>query len=485
MAGSGKTTTLLNAVGCMRGRSISLAAYNRKIANELNTKLSAMGLNQKAKAATFHSFGFQAWRRVCQNLKTDEKKTFSILDDLNVPTEYHSFVRQAVSLAKQRAIGVHCDLGDSDEWYDIVDHFDLEYELADRDGNLPPDVDSAVEAALDHSLTVLKTSIERATGVIDFDDMLYMPLIANCKYWENDVLLVDEAQDTNPVRRFNARKMLARNGRAIFVGDPHQAIYGFTGADNDALDIIKQEFNCIELPLTVTFRCPKAVVEVAQQWVHHIQAAPTAPDGHYGHEQYDEFLKRQLGVGGLLPTDAMLCRNTKPLVEVAYALIQRNIPCHVEGKEIGRGLLKLINRWKVRGLHALVDKLEEFREREVVKLLAAKREASAETLNDKIDTILVIMEGLGQNATVDDLRNRIMSMFEDTPDGFPAQNFTLSTVHKSKGLEWERVFLLGREKFMPSRFARQDWQMAQEINLMYVAVTRSMDTLIEVSAPPK
>ena len=60
---------------------------------------------------------------------------------------------------------------------------------------------------------------------------------------------------------------------------------------------------------------------------------------------------------------------------------------------------------------------------------------------------------------------------------------TLSTIHKSKGREWKRVFWLDRLNTCPSPFAKQAWESQQEVNLQYVAATRSMSELIELSPP--
>jgi superfamily I DNA/RNA helicase len=57
---------------------------------------------------------------------------------------------------------------------------------------------------------------------------------------------------------------------------------------------------------------------------------------------------------------------------------------------------------------------------------------------------------------------------------------TLSSIHKSKGREWRRVFWLGMAAFQPSKYARKDWQIVQERNLQYVAGTRAMAELVHV-----
>jgi ATP-dependent exoDNAse (exonuclease V) beta subunit len=45
--------------------------------------------------------------------------------------------------------------------------------------------------------------------------------------------------------------------------------------------------------------------------------------------------------------------------------------------------------------------------------------------------------------------------------------------------------ILGREQFMPSQWARQEWQQDQETNLIYVAVTRAQETLVEIVNVPE
>lgn len=476
VAGSGKTTTLLGAVALMQG-SVAFAAYNKKIADEIQTKLGRMNLGPQVRAGTFHSFGFRSWRQVAPKVQVESRKLFKLQDELKQSdTPLAEFARKAVSLAKQAGIGLFSQLEDRQAWYQLVAHFDLEETLI-SDGKRPKavDLDELVEKGIDAAITLLKLSIERDTVMIDFDDMIYAPLIHNAKVWQNDWVLVDEAQDTNPVRRAFAKKMLKPGGRFLAVGDSRQAIYGFTGADANAMKLIEQEFACTTMPLTVTYRCPKSVVQFARQWVSHIEPHPDAPQGVYRTMDEEEFL-----AGPFDPSDAILCRNTKPLVELAYGFIKRGIPCHVEGRDIGAGLLALAKKWKrIHAVDDLVDRLVLWREAETERLLAKGQEVKAESLADKVDTLLIIIQQLPGGATMYDLELKITTLFEDS-EGNARQTLTLSTVHKSKGREWDRVFLYGRNWYMPSKYARQDWQKLQEANLCYVAATRAKKTLVDV-----
>ena len=101
------------------------------------------------------------------------------------------------------------------------------------------------------SIRVLEKS-NTILNPIDFDDMVYLPLVFKLRLFPQDWVLIDEAQDTNPTRRALAARMLKPGGRVIAVGDPRQAIYGFTGADNDALEQIAEKFNCARMPAALS-----------------------------------------------------------------------------------------------------------------------------------------------------------------------------------------------------------------------------------------
>jgi DNA helicase II / ATP-dependent DNA helicase PcrA len=82
-----------------------------------------------------------------------------------------------------------------------------------------------------------------------------------------------------PTRRALLRMMVAEGGRCISVGDENQACYGFTGADADAMDLVAQDWNAVRMPLSINYRCSKAVVRHAQTMVPEIEARDQAPEG--------------------------------------------------------------------------------------------------------------------------------------------------------------------------------------------------------------
>ena len=94
-----------------------------------------------------------------------------------------------------------------------------------------------------------------------------------------------------------------------------------------------------------------------------------------------------------------------------------------------------------------------------------------ELYNQRLSVIECLTEEV---STVDGLRGLIEGIFSDDIEGI-----MLSTIHKSKGLENERIFFICPE-LIPSRFATTEWMFEQEKNLYYVAVTRAKTELIYV-----
>lgn len=518
-AGTGKTFTLIEGVvrAVVEGNlgEVALMAYNKSAGEEFKARLAALAERtgdrrflewKRVQAGTVHSFGFSMVRKWSPGVKVDDGKVPAICDELsrgNAESVYawgKSAICQLVSLGKQSAFGFRTPATDLRAWFDLAEHHAVN-DLAEG-----RQLDDVVRA----SVQVLQESVRRDRDVIDFDDMVLAPLVHNLRAWPKDWVLLDEAQDTNAARRALALKMLRpKTGRLVAVGDDRQAIYGFTGADSDALELIALEVGSSVLPLTVTYRCPKSVVREAQRLVPDLVAHETAPDGNVrslaATKNVQTVEPNQMPSGPdeamsvdfkpqhqsrwfederPLPTDAVLCRNTKPLVEEAYAMLAAGIGCRVEGREIGEGLVKLATRWKrVTTLGALADKLAEYRDREVQKWLAKGREDRAQAAEDKVDTLRAVMVHLEKDGktAVEDLVEWVRNLFGDTRPGEAPNVVTLSTIHKAKGREWDRVYLLHRDRTLPSPYARKPWQQRQEANLEYVAITRAKKELIYVN----
>jgi superfamily I DNA/RNA helicase len=478
-AGCGKTSTVLMAVDAIVKKDpqaeITVCAFNKAIADEVRDKLKKAGHRdwKKVQAATLHSMGNSLVKFVFRNPRIEDTKTFMIIDDLIETLDeehaqelksYRVLVRNLVRLAKQEGFGFFGDrqVGDVSAWYEIADHYDVN----------GFDDTTHCDKVVAYAQKVYQMSLDR-TDVIDFDDMILLPLVKNLRVkFQRDYLFVDEAQDLSRARQALARKFLKRGGRMIIVGDDRQAIYGFSGADDNALANLVESLDAKTMPLSITWRCPKAIVDVAQGIVSDIEAAPEAPEGF-------------VGFSPVLPEvndrTAVLCRNTAPLLEICYDLIRSGIAAKVEGRDIGEGLVSLATRWKVKDLDDLLDRLDTYEDREVQKAMAKDREDRAEQISDKVGTLRVIISSaMGKQIhTVEGLVQEIKSIFDNDVKGC----VTLATYHRSKGREWPKVVLVNHNKFCPSKWARQAWQVRQEQNLAYVAFTRAQEQLIFFNPP--
>ena len=485
-AGAGKSTTLVQGLPYLKG-SVALGAYNRAAARDIKAKVEKANLLRPGLfVGTMHSFGYSAWRRFAPNSKLVETKLYGITDAMvlaNPSVEvFVPFIHRMVSLGQNMLAGITWKISNAAAWERLADLFGATADLPDE--TLPTDWVPMVQE-------VFSTSARTCPDAITFDEMIWAPLAYNARFYKNDWVIVDECQDTNPARRELARRMLKPvTGRFVGVGDTYQSIYGFVGADSRAMELARDSFSASTMPLSVSYRCPRAVVAHASQYVPsgHIEAHPDAPEGQvlvWERPTPPASPDTLSGQGKATPpawfeitqpmaTDAVLCRYTKPLVSCAFGMIRANIPCKVEGRDIGKGLIALAQRWKTNDLPRLEEKLDQWLERELVKARAKHSDTAEQSALDRRETLQVFIDRCYalHEPTVKALVAEISALFADHVSGVT----TLCTIHRSKGREWPRVFILERELFI--REGTPDWQERQEQNLLYVAATRAQETLI-------
>jgi len=467
-AGSGKTSTLcmLSDLIPQDGTRAAFLAFNKSIATELSARLP-----KHVQAATFHSVCMQALKRhpamapyANSRSWVRSGKVHSILDGLHntygdAVEVMRKGVVQLVGLMKANAL-----MPNTVDYvpFDLVDRYEIEFD--------PEDPNSA---ALGVKMAREVLAINNQTlNEIDFDDMLYLTYIMDAPLQKYSHLFVDEAQDTNLIQRRLIARMLTSSSRAVFVGDEAQAIYGFRGADSSAMDNIAEEFACARFPLSISYRCPRKVIALAQRIVPDIEAREGAPEGTV--KQVKEW-----ALADFSALDLVVCRNTAPLVSLAYKFLRSHKPVKVMGRDIGEQLVSLIQKMRATTTDELEEKLSSYTKEEVKKALAKRQEQRAERISDQYESILAIIDGLPEgDRSVFSVIGVIRSIFSDESNG---GRTTLATIHKCKGMEAHRVFILDGH-LLPSKWAKQAWQLQQEQNLKYVSVTRALDTLIFVNS---
>ncbi|HEY6020427.1 MAG TPA: ATP-binding domain-containing protein, partial [Candidatus Paceibacterota bacterium] len=216
------------------------------------------------------------------------------------------------------------------------------------------------------------------------------------------------------------------------------------------------------LPLSISYRCPVEVVKLAQNIVPQIEPSATAPSGTVRYIKQKDFLTT-VEVG-----DMVVCRTNAPLVEPAFMVIRSGRKAVIRGADIGKTLVNFVERFNAPDISMLEILMAEYVEKEMRRLLDKGKELQADMLLDKMTTVQTVAR---ECTTVEEIVTKISILFADTQNGV-----VFSSIHRAKGLEADRVFILHPE-LLPHPKAQQDWEKQQELNCLYVAVTRSKSEL--------
>lgn len=445
--GSGKTTNISH-IWTMDDKSTLYIVFNKHIQVEAQSKLP---LKSQSSILTLNSLGHRAVTNNIGNVVLDSNKVMKLVrDDIQydrtIPftdrREMQYAVKKCVDLAKGCITGYKLT---KDEYTQLLSTYDLD----------------SYEGMLDHVNYILALS-DKAVNVIDYNDQLRFPVIYNLPMPEYHTVLGDEVQDFNSIQVALLQRLQAK--RYVLVGDRKQSIYSFRGAMNNSMDYLKDQFNCVELPLSITYRCATDIVKVAQGIYPEIEPWDESPVG----------LVRQGSVDEMYTSNHLIvCRNNRPLVSMAYELLKRNIPCHMLGRDIASGLIALIKRQECTDVRSLIDNLQEEYSTETYKATIAEDEGKVQRIADKYESALLFCGQYSLTDTPDEVMQGIQELFEN------GQGVTLSTVHKAKGLEATSVHLLEPQLYGISKNrAKNTWQQVQETNIHYVAVTRAKEELV-------
>jgi DNA helicase-2/ATP-dependent DNA helicase PcrA len=458
-AGTGKSFSMVEGLKRVpTNQSSRFVAFNKSIADELKTKVPS-----NSGACTLHSLGNAALREQGYKPKLDQWKVHNLIENYFG----RNFLSRPEIGAVAKLIGF-C----KNNLLDGTDSTALQeasFELG-VDDRLTPERIAAVPALLEEC--------RENTAIIDFDDMVWLPIALDLPIRKYDFLVVDESQDLNKVQQ---QLTLRAGNRIVVVGDPFQSIYAFRGADTNAMSNMKEALSpCKSFPLTVSRRCPQAAVELVKGLVPDFECLPDAIDGEVRQSSEQDMIG--LVQGG----DMILSRVNAPLLSLAYKLLKQDIPAKVQGRDIGEGLRAAINRIEpdaTANVKVLLTKLQDWENQETSRILAAYRynvESKLAVLQDRVDCIRCLTEGC---TTVNDTLNRIKALFSDerqTSKGI----VLLSSVHKAKGLEADNVWI-ARPECLPHPMAKTATDQQQERNLAYVAGTRFKKTITFMGVIPE
>ena len=467
-AGSGKSTTLIKCLDFIPNNDkILLTAFNTDIVNELKKKTSD---RPNVEVRTLHGLGLLFI-----------KKNIPQASAIPEPFKYDSFIKN--NIKELTSINTYTLRGR--EYFRYLDNIkkfvdfgryylcqtvrDLDF-IEERYG---------IDTIADEKEVALKVMEwgKNALETIDYTDMVWLPNVLYLKPLGLlfDFIMVDECQDMNKAERELVLKCFKMGTRMMSVGDSSQMLYAFSGGDPESFNALKSIPNTKCLPLSISYRCGKSIVDFAKKIVPTIEAADNAVDGQ---------VVKNVPLDAVKDGDMILCRNNAPLVQIYNEFLKLGKKSFIRGKDIGNNLKAIVKSTKQDELNAdckadgvfvrLYDDLFVSRNKLMEKFgIDAETAMNSPQIQNKLDMINaleILAEGI---KTSEEIIEKIDEIFpkRDKKDGI-----SLSTIHKAKGLEANNVFI-ACDSLMPSKSAKKDWEIRQEYNLMYVAYTRAKHIL--------
>ncbi|HEU4325715.1 MAG TPA: UvrD-helicase domain-containing protein, partial [Roseiflexaceae bacterium] len=430
VAGSGKTTSLVEAARLIDTPGLFLA-FNKHIADELSSRLRGTTMV----ARTIHSVGHGCVTRHLEGkkIRIDDRKyqkiakTFGQSIVRSPGEQQQAAIRNLTELSRFARLTL-TDPADRPELEQMIQHYGIELDQA-----LLPLLLAALPELLREG-----EALARQQGLIDYTDQLYLPYRWQLQPAQLPFVLVDECQDLSAAQLDLALKCRALSGRMVFVGDENQSIQGFAGAANDSFWNIQKRTNATLLPLSVCYRCPTLHIDLARAIVPRIEARPGAPAGTVEH------IKEEQLASHIRPGDMVICRLTAPLIKACIQLIERRIPARVRGRNLSEQLTAIVRAVAELPNSTYADfgrHLERYADLQWARLGQREgSEAQVEALNDRVEAVRVVWES-SQAAGATALAEEIEALFSDEQTAV-----TLSTIHRAKGLEADRVFLLHPER---------------------------------------
>lgn len=438
-AGSGKTFVLLESARRVReiqphGKVLYLA-YNRDIAAEAKQKFGSL-----ADSMTAHSFAFRTLQvgklgRKLRNLYPNDVR--SVLAESYSDTELKGIIQ---------ILSNWCHSGDP----------------APKRSHVPRAVRSQVA---DERLEGLIGAAEEVFEALapGAETRAPLPHDIYVKYWqligapgleEYDLVLFDEAQDANPV----LLAAMDAAGNAVYVGDSHQAIYGWRGAV-DAMSKVRGQ----RLALTRSFRFGPKVAALANAILAHKKKHPEHPLR--GHDQ----TQTEIGRVDRGEHHARIYRTNRLLIREAMMLRDRKIPFAIAGNlsdmaDLVENCAAIADGKAHKVRHPMLRAYQDW----------SQLEQAAERGSDGREVTQAVR-------IVEEFSGRLPDILAILRNEHPSDNprITLTTAHRSKGLEWDRVVLASDFDHVLGQANPGTPTYDAEINLMYVAVTRAR-ALLEV-----
>ena len=493
-AGTGKTRAITHriayaaAIGTMDPQKVLALTFTAKAAGEMRARLRSLGVPTVA-ARTIHSAALKQllyfWPSVFGGRTPDliTTKTGFLTEAIN-----RAGLSDSVRATNRELMR---DIASEIEWAKVSQVAPSDYvdEISKR---------MQKPRVLPEQMVQIYTayeSVKKQELAIDFEDVLL--LCAAMLEEEREVrervqdqyryFTIDEYQDVSPVQQRLINAWLGKRNDICVVGDPAQTIYSFAGATPVFLNTFTQRFPDAEvIRLSTGYRSTPEITFAANALLRHgaMGQELVAQNEHGTQPSVVGYSDDAAEVNGVLSeiTDllsagtpphevAILARTNSQLKSVERAMQKVNLPYQVRSTE------RFFDRREVR------DFLSEVRKASVIPAegqgwidelrTLAQPYLTGEAI-DGIAALLHLARELDgdENFTPKTLRGYLREVEDrvqqNNPPTMPV--ITLATLHAAKGLEWERVFLIGASE---GQLPVSDASIDEERRLFYVGITRA------------
>lgn len=433
LAGTGKTTTL-KLLAESDSRRMTYVAFNRAIADE-----AARRFPRHVTSKTMHSFAFAAvGRRFSDRLNGPRVPAWQTASILRIPGsfEFGSFSLRDRAIARLAI--------------ETVNRFCHSAAEAPSVRHIPTVPGMNTYEAHKALCEFLMPFVDRAwadlqdpAGRLKFSHDVYLKLWAmGDPKLPGEVVLFDEAQDADPVIRGIVEAQAARGAQLVIVGDANQQIYEWRGAVN-ALDLFEAPHR---LPLQKSFRFGPVIAEQANLILEQLDT-DLRLEGH-------EPVGSQLAV--LDDPDAVLCRTNAEAVATLMEAQVRGIQAGLVGGTQAVESLARAAQDLMRGEKTYHPDLVAFDSwAQVQEYVKEDKEAR------DLAVLVKLVDSHGPEVLLAAVERAVPESVAD---------LVISTAHKAKGREWDRVRVAG--DFVEPRDDEGEWNPG-ELRLSYVTVTRA------------
>jgi DNA helicase-2/ATP-dependent DNA helicase PcrA len=497
-AGTGKTRAITHriayaaAIGTMDPAKVLALTFTAKAAGEMRTRLRALGVPTVA-ARTIHSAALKQllyfWPTVFGGRTPDlmTTKTGFLTEAIN-----RAGLSESLRATNRELMR---DIASEIEWAKVsqVAPEDFVEEIAKRvqKPRVLPEQIVQIYTAYE--------SLKKQELAIDFEDVLL--LCTAMLEEEREVrervqdqyryFTIDEYQDISPIQQRLINAWLGTRKDICVVGDPAQTIYSFAGATPIFLNTFTQRFPDAEvIRLSTGYRSTPEITFAANALLRHGQMGQelVAQNEHGSQPSVAAYADEESEIAGVMSDITQLLSQGTAPQEIAI-LARTNAQLKVAEKE----MLKLNLPYQIRNTDRFFERREvrefikEVRKASVIPTegqgwidelrTLAQPYLTGETI-DGIAALLHLARELDSDAsfTPKTLRGYLREVEDrvqqNNPPTMPV--VTLATLHAAKGLEWERVFLIGASD---GQLPVADAPLEEERRLFYVGITRAKSDL--------